>query len=398
MRTTKAMILSVGTGLANSEQAVADLAQALIGSINAANPDKVFLVVSPQSQAKTLPLLEPNLSMDWEAILIENEDDIEATYSCLYPRFRQIRNDYDLITVDYTSGTKAMTGALVLLGTIFDAYNLTYVGGRRVNGRVVKGTEKLNVVKPIFASVERRIERAVSFFNSCQYDAAIFIIDEIRRLTSDPQITDRLEPLEKASRAYSLWEDFQHEPAFAALKEVRIDAFDANRRFLGKMQSSDEKEPFLIADIINNARRRGSISFRYEDAVGRLYRVIELIAQYRLKSYGIADTGSVDPKLIDGELRKKWREYGSAPLKLGLRKSYELLAVKDDELGKEYEGDNRLRDLLKKRNNAILAHGLDPVAKDVYEGLLDKALTYASMVVPKLNQLCQDAEFINWHE
>jgi len=392
------MIVSIGTGLADSEEAIDSLAQALIWSINAANPDKVFLVVSTQSQAKTLPRIEPNLSMAREAMLIENEDDIGAIYHCLYPRFRQIRDDYDLITVDYTSGTKAMTGALVLLGTIFDAYNLTYVGGRRMNGRVVKGTEKLNAVKPIFASVERRIERVVSFFNSCQYDSAIFIIDEIRRLTSDPQIIDRVEPLEKASRAYSLWDDFQHEPAFAALKEVKINAFDANRRFLGKMQSSTEKEPFLIADIINNARRRGSIGFRFDDAVGRLYRVMELIAQYRLKSYGIADTGSVDPKIIDEELRKRWREYGSAPLKLGLRKSYELLAVKMDKLGLEYEGDNRLRDLLNKRNNAILAHGLDPVAKDVYEGLLDKALTYAFIVVPKLNQLCRDAEFIKWPE
>ena len=156
------------------------------------------------------------------------------------------------------------------------------------------------------------------------------------------------------------------------------------------------KEPYLIADIINSAKRRGAIGFRFDDAVGRLYRVMELIAQYGLKSHGITDTANVDPMMIDEELRKKWHEYGSEPLKLGLQKSFQLLANKGDKLGLAYEQDNSLRDLLGRRNNSILAHGLDPVAKDVYEELLDKASNYASMVVPNLDQLCQDSEFVRW--
>lgn len=396
MKPSKVMVVSLGMGLANADEGVENLAKALLGSISAAHPDKLFLVVTRQSQVQTLPHVTRGVTIPYETILLDDSDDIESIYATLYPRFKEIRNEYGYLTVDYTSGTKAMTAALVLLGTLFDAENLTYVGGRRQKGIVVKGTEKLNVVKPLFASVERRIQTTISFFNSCQYDTALAIIADIRSITADPRIIERIEPLERASRAYSLWDNFQHERAFSELKQLKLDVFANNKRFLGKMQTGTEKEPYLIADLINNAKRRGSIGSRFDDAVGRLYRVMELVAQYKLKSYGISDTGNVAPDKVGEELRKRWQTHSNDMLQLGLHKSYQLLGSKADKLGLEYQQDKRLQNLLANRNNSILAHGTVPVAKEIYEELLDKARVYASMAVPKLDQLCQDGEFARW--
>jgi CRISPR-associated protein (TIGR02710 family) len=379
---SKAMVMSVGTGVSDDEKAVASLTHALEHSINAAHPDKLFLVLTAESQKKTLPRLEPKLTMPYEVILLDNPDDIEIIYTSLSPRFRDIRKEFSLLTVDYTSGTKAMTSALVLLGTRFEVDNLTYVHGLRKGGIVLPGTEKVKIVTPNFVTAERRIEVAISFFDKCQYDAALAVMEDIRSITSDPRILERIEPLENASKAYSLWDMFYHEKAFAELKQVKLADLEANKRFLGSMLHSAEKEPSLIADLINNAKRRGGVGFKFDDAVARLYRLMELIAQYRLKQYGITDTGRVDLNKIREELRKKWGAFSNAYLELGLHKSYELLESNGDKLGAMFVKDDKLRDLLHKRNYSILAHGLEPVSKAVYEQLLEKTYSYASMAVP----------------
>jgi len=396
VKMSKAMVMSVGTGVSDDEKAVASLTHALEHSINAAHPDKLFLVLTAESQKKTLPRLEPKLTMPYEVILLDNPDDIEIIYTSLSPRFRDIRKEFSLLTVDYTSGTKAMTSALVLLGTRFEVDNLSYVHGLRKGGIVLPGTEKVKIVTPNFVTAERRIEIAISFFDKCQYDAALAVMEDIRSITADPRILESIEPLENASKAYSLWDMFYHEEAFAELKQVKLADLEANKRFLGSMLHSAEKEPSLIADLINNAKRRGGVGFKFDDAVARLYRLMELIAQYRLKSHGIADTANVDPNIIQDELRKRWQFYGRAPLQLGLHKSYELLASKNDKLGQAYEKDKRLRDLLTKRNNSILAHGLEPVGHAIYEELLEKVRSYAAMAVSNLDQLLQDSHFVKW--
>jgi len=54
-----------------------------------------------------------------------------------------------------------------------------------------------------------------------------------------------------------------------------------------------ENYDLLIADILNNARRRMKEG-KYDDAMARLYRTVELIAQYRLKMKYEIDTSDVD--------------------------------------------------------------------------------------------------------
>jgi len=55
-----------------------------------------------------------------------------------------------------------------------------------------------------------------------------------------------------------------------------------NKQFLGQLISNPKREngkpePYYVADLINNAERRAEES-KYDDAVARLYRTMELIA------------------------------------------------------------------------------------------------------------------------
>lgn len=82
---------------------------------------------------------------------------------------------------------------------------------------------------------------------------------------------------------------------------------------------------------------------------------------------------------------------------MSLEKAYDLLQAKNDELGKKFAQDNELKNLLTKRNNSILAHGLNPVDEETYLRLYEKAIQYASLIAEKLDQLLQDSIFAEWN-
>lgn len=52
-----------------------------------------------------------------------------------------------------------------------------------------------------------------------------------------------------------------------------------------------------------------------------------------------------------------------------------------------------MRDLLSKRNFSILAHGLIPMTREVYEKLLEKVINYELSIIGNLKILLRDSEF-----
>jgi CRISPR-associated protein (TIGR02710 family) len=403
MERRRALIISIGTGTRRTAEAVESLASGITYSIEANNPDKLFLIASKQSEDTTVSHIIDRINIDYEIILVSDADDIQGIYQTLYPLFKQVREEFSYLTVDYTSGTKAMTSALAILGTAFEAESLSYVAGKREGGIVIKGTERLHTVRPYFATLEGKIKDAVKFFNECRFDTSLAMINQISQTTQDPTILNQLSDLKSASLAYSAWDRFEHQQAFHFLEKVKLPSLNHNKAFLGKLlhyqqTKTSDTEPFLIADLLNNAQRRGGIESKYDDAVARLYRTIELIAQYELKRCGIPDSGNVLPTEIPSELASKWKITSKEKIKIGLEKDYELLAAKGRGIGVKFVADNKLRDLLSRRNFSILAHGLQPVGREVYQELWSKVLDYATMAVANLEQLLSDSLFVQWQQ
>lgn len=134
----------------------------------------------------------------------------------------------------------------------------------------------------------------------------------------------------------------------------------------------------LVIDLQQNAERCAARA-RYDDAVCRLYRATELLAQIRLLScYGIR-THNVDPshKAIP-EAARRWleglrtsREDGKAgTAQIGLVAAYQLLGEMEDPLGVYYaEGKTWLLNALSKRNSSLFAHGLAPIGPDSWRSV-----------------------------
>jgi len=116
-------------------------------------------------------------------------------------------------------------------------------------------------------------------------------------------------------------------------------------------QVSESKEPYFIADILNNAVRRGDIEKKYDDAVARLYRTIEMIAQYQLNSKYDVNTSNVKVRDIPEEQQREWQaiQVDEGRVRIGLDRAYELLLAKGDMLGDKYSGDEELKKLLSKK-------------------------------------------------
>lgn len=396
----KALIISVGTGTKQNTHAIKSLAGAMARSVNHHNPDKVFFVTSSQSRENTLPIILEKTKLPqqkYEIIELSDPDNIQDVYETVEPYFKKIKAQYDNIVVDYTSGTKAMTAALAILATLHEAQELSYITGKRVGGIVQAGTERIIAIQPYFATTEQKIKQAIQFFNKSQYATAISILTQIKKTTSDPAIIERIKPLLQLAEAYDQWDKFQHQKAFEILKKIKREELSGNKRFLGQMLNSEEPEPYFIADLINNAQRRAKEEQKYDDAVARLYRTMELIAQYKLKRDYNIDPSNTDIQKIPQRLLSKWNVQSETKiLKLSLEKDYQLLEALDDAIGKTYAQDKKLKNLLSKRNTSILAHGLKPVSKDEYNQLYRRITKYAEETIPNLKRLLEDSKHVKW--
>ena len=399
----KVLVISVGTGVRAAKSAVEGLADALAFSIRHHNPDLTVFVVTQESQQSTLPLIiEKAKPKQHEVIILEDPDNIKAIYETLQPKISQLKEKSDILAIDYTSGTKAMTAALAILAALYEANILSYITGVRKNGIVQPGTEQIQPIHPYFISAEQKLKTAIRFFNQAQYRTAAAILREIAKI-KDPKINAKITPILNLAEAYDLWDKFQHEKAFQKLKRIKMEELNKNKQFLGELTSrikqNKQPEPHLIADLINNSKRRAQKESKYDDAVARLYRTIELIAQYQLKTkYGI-EPASCPRSMLPPTLIEKWKVPPEIEkLKLALQKDYELLEAMGDELGAKYHQDKSLQDLLTKRNTSILAHGLSPVTREAWQKLYRKTLEYAETAIKNIKSLTIMAEHIKLKE
>lgn len=394
----KALVMSVGTGV--GEAGVGSLVNAIVFSINNHNPDRIFFVVTKESQRDTLPRITSQITTPWEPVVLADPDNINKIYEELSNPFRNIIQQFNWVTVDYTSGTKAMSAVLAILGCLYQVNTISYISGHRERGVVVRGTERVESLFPFQFFADKRFQEAIVLFNRCQFESCLLLISQIESRCPQPAILSHIEPFKRVAHAYAAWDKFDHQQAWDNLKSLKLSALDGNKAFLGRLHHSRERgeevEPFYIADLVNNAQRRGDVEHKYDDAVARLYRVIELIAQHRLKKYGIASTSDVPPQAIPPALADELKPSAGGKIRLGLEKAYRLLEHNGDELGKAFTRDARLRDLLQKRNSSIYAHGLEPVTEQTYRGLLEKARHLASSLISNFDELASQSKFIQW--
>lgn len=396
----KVLVLTVGVGRGEAIQK--SLADALGCAISDQDPKKVFFICTEESKS-TIDSIK-NVNCDHELILLKDPDNIQSIFNILLPKFRKIRRECDKAILDYTSGTKSMSAGAVLAAIMSDFDRLEVIGGERENGIVKPKTEIITNFRTDFIKPELIIREALALFNAGRYDSCHQALEGIKG--TNQLLSFSIENLDRLALAYSYWDRFDHTKANEFLNRLNFsikkidEAINKNKRFLGKLMSSNDlnRYGYMTADLLNNAKRRAR-ECKYDDAVARLYRTIEGLAEYRLLVNGI-DLNNINQEKLhyiikDGEKASYWiAKIEGGKLKIALKEKFILLSNIADDTSGMYLNDKELQSLLTNRNYSILAHGWKTIAQDDCERLYNKIELIARMIFKDLDSMIEDSCFI----
>ena len=365
----RGLLISVGTGIGDSPESII---HAIKLSIKEKNPERIAFLVSPQSKknaeevAKMLNLSENTFSF----FEVSDPNDLDMAFSEAKKAINWLNSEgipTEEVISDFTSGTKPMSSAVVLVSFLNNVERLSYVQGKRVKGIVVAGTERIITFSPILTFFEKCISQAKEYLKKYQYEAALKILKfpQTYKEILDEKEGKRVESLISLIRAYNYWDKFNHLYATGEFKKIDFSLFKEFKptdvkilHIIGNAIKNKKIEKEIIVDLLANAERRFNEG-KYDDCVARLYRALEMLVQWRLKEKFGLDTGDIDLSKVPD--KEKWYNYKNprdGKIKLPLYASYELLKSLKDPVGNEIE---HIEGLLSIRNNSILAHGVVPV-------------------------------------
>ena len=313
-----------------------------------------------------------------------------------------IRGEEFGCVVDFTGGTKCMSAALALVARPWPKCRLSYVGGavrdRNNVGAVLSGQEQVvHEENPWDSLGYQVIEDAKEAFDRNSFkEGAQQLRDALRRVSVADSRKSELNALAMFMEAYDLWSNAEYKKALdkfngckknlndlaAALHPISPDEL---RRYIG--QAQDHLTPLknnagkptmeLIVDLIADAMRRQREG-RHVDAVARLYRAVEAIAQLRLwQDYGIRTSSVPIEKLPQPMREHTGKRAENGKLKIALQEAFELLNHMGNPLGAHFAelGWNKNESPLQIRNASIAGHGFAPVSHKTTDELLNGVLS-----------------------
>lgn len=398
---SKILFMSVGTGLGKKNQKES-LAQGLAFSINETEPDHILFIVTEKSK-ETVNLIEKyyeeeyNNKIDYEMVLIDKPDNFNDCFEKISGKIKEYPDEK--VYIDYTSGTKTMSLTVAIMSVLYHKKLTSVTGKRGEDGTVIHGTEELKQHNPYSVYDKLNIEKVKHLFNYNRFETAAEILDTVVVLEDKEKIKTMI-------NYYDKWDKFNHE---TFPKDMNSELFTDLEAQLQQNQKSmsiilkeghDQRCYYLLADLINNAQRRYDEG-KYDDAVARLYRSLEFVAQIRLKEYDII-TSDVDMKILGKhmELSKdyldglKKRGNNREKIKIGLSEDYSLLNNLNDSVRQYYKQNNEeYKNILSKRNKSIMAHGTEPKTKEDYEKFKELVLNIAKKLDGRMDEFIEETKF-----
>lgn len=403
-----ALLMTVGTGIGEGQKVTDDLAHGILYSIDTCNPDKVIFFGSELSKLTIDSLKKQYVERFgdefdyYEFIQIDAIDDFKAYFEAFKSKIVEL-SDYKVI-IDYTSGTKTMTMSAAFASMLFRK-NLFFIGGERDKGVVIKGTEKLITqnLYPIYDDL--MTSKIKELFNTNRFEAGRLLIEDLVGGSDNKQVLSQL------FNTYYAFDNVNYEDAKANfdLKSF-VDAwpeltgeFRNNIKSLNILTEKDHKFRcyYVLANMLNNARRRCEEN-KYDDAIARLYRSLELVAQIKLKNEYDIVTSDVDIEVLKERLLNEeylerlelTRDFNSKKIRLGLVQDYRLLNELNDELGKFYiDNEKVIQNSLKYRNESILAHGLNSQNQEQYDEFKGLVLSAAIILNKNIPKFIEETKF-----
>ena len=412
-----AMLITVGTGIGGSE-ARDSLAHGILFSIKSHRPKKIIFFGSEESK-KTVDSVvrqfkEINIDFEYDDfVLINNVDSFSDYFSAFKSKINELEEDYEII-IDYTSGTKTMTMSAAFASMVFGK-KLIFVTGKRENGSVVKGTEKIASQNLFLVYDELMLSKIKELFNINRFEAGKSLLNDIVDENNDKEIYSRLFDIYNYfdsvdyENAYKLFDNEFNDILIEKWPELKGD-FIQNRIALQTIFQKENPEKgfrehknrcyFILASLLNNARRRCE-EHKYDDGIARLYRALELIAQIRLKKQYKLNSSNIDLDVLKNknvdenyiEKLEKLRDI-KGRIRLTLYKDYELLQYLNDDLGNFFKDNyGEIFNCIEYRNKSILAHGLNNQTLDDYKRFEKLVFDVANILTNDLDKYLNQTKF-----
>ncbi|KKM12001.1 hypothetical protein SY88_05640 [Clostridiales bacterium PH28_bin88] len=309
----------------------------------------------------------------FEKVVLDDPDDLEEVYQAMLQINEEVKRRFPGArkAISYTGGTKTMTAGAVLFAIRYPEWELSFIKGPRED--LVKvtcgGTWWAVNVSGIYA--QGQIEACQPLLEQYQYATVQELLRPLQMNPALPaQTKTSLQRLRQLCKAFDAWDRFDHQEALFLLNVLGGKSgpwIKLVKDILGYLPTSNAYQP--VADMLLNAGRR-VVQGHYDDAVARLYRSVEMLAQVRLKHVYSIDTGNLDLNKVPDDCREAYAALGyeKGRIRLPLARSYSLLADLNDDLGLFWvKQQNRMVNALEIRNYSIMAHGKNPIGNTQYQ-------------------------------
>ncbi len=308
----------------------------------------------------------------YTVVTVEDPDDLNECHEALMVLAKRVEEEHGhdcRVVANYTGGTKTMSVAMAFVGLLTERWDLSVNTGPRIDLiKVTAGDVPVSVHKWQILG-EARLDEVRRSIRDFDYASAMRTLTELLAHPFPKPFRDRLLAARQLCQAFDLWDKFDHAGALDLLAPhgARFNAYlPTLKGILGKTKKRSGYE--AVGDLLNNAERRAHRGY-YDDAVARLYRATELLAQIRMERQHGYRSESLTLQDLPENLRAVYtsRVRNDGRVILGLRDDYELLSRRDDPVGALFMNhESRLLDALKRRNESIGAHGLKPLAEQDY--------------------------------
>lgn len=293
-------------------------------------------------------------------------DDLDPGYQALTAKIEQHREPHPAarLVADYTGGTKTMTSALVTAALEYPEVELQLMTGNRDNLVAVRTEPWVTPTSVAATRLDRAMRRSLSGWERYAYDEVAAGLKALPP-PSDGPLRSRLNRAYDLSTAFAAWDRFDHAGALKMLEGYSALPGIGSRIATLKHLCREEpkKEPARLFDLWHNAGRRAAQG-RYDDAVARVYRLLEWTAQWLLRTHCGIDSADVQKDKIPEHINLACNRDGK--YQAGLYAGWQLLVHhRPDAPATEFFETQRsaLLDRLELRNRSILAHGYRPIGE-----------------------------------
>lgn len=303
----------------------------------------------------------------YEKVEVNDPDNFGEVYQkTLYVINKAKEQGYQIIA-DFTGGTKTMSSVLAILTALdFEITPSLTLGPREdlIQVRTDSTPVRVDIIHARHNLILKIFDNLIARY---LYFPASLLLENVMRSDLSMHSQSELRRKWLLAKGFNYWDMFEYEKAYENIKNYAED-FGKEFNFLLKLLNKAKNTGYEPAyDLISSAERQAFNGY-FDNAVARLYRALELLAQIRLRTQYDIETAHIEKALERLKNREKWisRQDSDGEIKAGLKDSYEELLYLEfnDSVGNVYmENKNKFLNMLKLRNSSKLAHGDIPVGE-----------------------------------